>query len=150
VQLVDIGKLIGEIVESIAPPAGFVVRYDGDVATMKTARPPLEHVLQNLISNAIKHHDKDKGEVVINAGAVSGVIEFCVSDDGPGIAPEFHKRVFTIFQTLRARDDSEASGVGLSIVQKTVERVGGRVWIDSAPPLRGTKFLFTWPEGVEC
>jgi PAS domain S-box-containing protein len=150
VQTVDISALIGDIVESIAPPTGFVVRYDGVATTINTARPPLEHVLQNLISNAIKHHDMATGEVVITATPVNGVIEFCVGDDGHGIAPEFHKRVFTIFQTLRARDDNEASGVGLSIVQKTVERVGGRVWIDSAPPRRGAKFLFTWPEGVEC
>lgn len=150
VQSVDIRTLIGDIVESIAPPAGFVVRFESDETAVSTPRPPLEHVLQNLISNAIKHHDAAAGEVVVSARRHDGMIEFCVSDDGPGIAPEFHKRVFTIFQTLRARDDCEASGVGLSIVQKTVERVGGRVWIDSAPPRRGARFLFTWPEGVEC
>ena len=53
-----------------------------------------------------------------------------------------------IFQTLQSRDDRETSGVGLSIVQKFVERSGGTVWVESAPPRRGTIFRFTWPEAA--
>jgi PAS domain S-box-containing protein len=142
---VDVGALVGDIVQSIAPPPGFSVRFEGDAPVINTPRPPLEHVLQNLISNAIKHHDRGAGEVVVTAVKVNDSIEFCISDDGPGIAPEFHKRVFTIFQTLSSRDDCETSGVGLSIVQKTVERLGKRVWIESEPPRRGSRFFFTWP-----
>jgi PAS domain S-box-containing protein len=144
-QLVDIRALVADIVQSIAPPSGFSVRFEGDAPVINTPRPPLEHVLQNLISNAIKHHDREAGEVVVSAVMRDDSIEFCISDDGPGIAPEFHKRVFTIFQTLSSRDDREASGVGLSIVQKTVERLGKRVWIESEPPRRGSRFCFTWP-----
>jgi signal transduction histidine kinase len=76
------------------------------------------------------------------------VAEFRVEDDEPGIAPAFHQRIFLIFQTLQSRDDKETSGAGLSIVQKIVERAGGRVWVESAPPRRGSTFLFTWPETV--
>jgi len=145
VQLVDIRALVAEIVQSIAPPSGFSVRFEGDAPVINSPRPPLEHVLQNLISNAIKHHDREAGEVVVSAVMRDGSIEFCISDDGPGIAPAFHKRVFTIFQTLSSRDDHEASGLGLSIVQKTVERLGKKVWIESEPPRRGSRFFFTWP-----
>ena len=98
-------------------------------------------MLRNLISNAIKHHDRPEGEVIVSMRMIGGVAEFRVEDDGPGIAPAFHKRIFMIFQTLQSRDDQETSGVGLSIVQKIVERAGGTVWVESAPPRRGSVFF---------
>jgi signal transduction histidine kinase len=71
--------------------------------------------------------------------------EFRVADDGPGIVPEFHQRIFKMFQTLKSRDEHDTSGVGLSIVKKIVERTGGTVRVESAPPRRGSTFVFTWP-----
>jgi signal transduction histidine kinase len=148
VETVDLGDLVDEIVASIAPPPGFHVRFQNEVPAILTQRPPLDHVLRNLISNAIKHHDRPEGEVVVSAQMTGGVVSFRVEDDGPGIAPAFHERIFAIFQTLQPRDDQETSGVGLSIVRKTVERAGGKVWVESAPPRRGSAFLFTWPATV--
>ena len=116
---------------------------------MLVQRPPIEHVLRNLISNAIKHHDRLDGEVVVSVRMTTdGMAEFHVEDDGLGIAPEFHQRIFAIFQTLRSRDEVETSGVGLSIVMKIVEQAGGRAWVESAPPRRGAVFLFTWPTRI--
>jgi signal transduction histidine kinase len=145
---VNPAELVEEIVRSIAPPRGFRVRFQGDAPVVVTQRPPLDHVLRNLISNAIKHHDRSAGEVIVSVQMTGGVATFRVEDDGPGIAPAFHQRIFMIFQTLQSRDDQETSGVGLSIVQKIVERAGGTVWVESAPPRRGSVFLFTWPETV--
>ena len=145
---VRLGDLVEEIVSSIVPPPGFLVRFQTEVATIVTQRPPLDHVLRNLISNAVKHHDRMEGSVLVSMRMDDGVAEFSVEDDGPGIDPAFHKQIFMIFQTLQSRDDRETSGVGLSIVQKIVERAGGRVWVESAPPRRGTIFRFTWPEAV--
>jgi signal transduction histidine kinase len=105
-------------------------------------------VLQNLISNAIKHNDQATGEVVVSACMRDGTPELQVADDGPGIAPSFHKRIFLLFQTLQSRDETESSGVGLSIVKKLVDRAGGRIWVESAPPRRGATFHFTWPSAV--
>jgi signal transduction histidine kinase len=144
-ETVDIGALVGEIANSLGPPPGFVIRFDGEAPVISTPRPPLEHVLQNLISNAVKHHDRPTGEVVISALDVDGMTEIRVADDGPGIAPESQTRVFEIFATLVGADAREASGVGLSIVKKAVERVGGTVRIDSTPSRRGATFIFTWP-----
>jgi signal transduction histidine kinase len=148
VETVDLGDLVDEIVASIAPPFGFHVRFQNEAPVILTQRPPLDHVLRNLISNAIKHRDRPEGEVVVSAQMTGGVVRFRVEDDGPGIAPEFHERIFAIFQTLQPRDDQEASGVGLSIVRKTVEQAGGKVWVESAPPRRGSAFLFTWPAAI--
>ncbi|RZK11591.1 MAG: hypothetical protein EOO56_28845, partial [Hymenobacter sp.] len=64
---------------------------------------------------------------------------------GPGIAPEYHERIFIIFQTLVERDALESTGVGLAIVKKIVERQGGRIWVESAEG-EGATFFFTWPK----
>ena len=68
-----------------------------------------------------------------------------MADDGPGIDPEYHDRIFVIFQTLTERDTLESTGVGLAIVKKIVERQGGRIGIKSAEG-QGAKFIFTWPK----
>jgi signal transduction histidine kinase len=71
--------------------------------------------------------------------------EFSVSDDGPGIAPEFHERIFQLFQTLKPRDRVEGSGMGLAIVKKIIESHNGRIAISSTPG-KGATFRFTWPK----
>ena len=105
-------------------------------------------MLENLISNALKHHDRDTGHVTVSMRRVDGEAEFRVADDGPGIAPKFHDRIFVIFQTLARRDEVETSGIGLAIVKKRVTDNGGRIRVESAPPARGTTFVFTWKEAM--
>ena len=78
----------------------------------------------------------------VDAGAF---IEFVVSDNGPGIAPQYHERIFGIFQTLEARDKVEGTGIGLSVVQKIVDARGGRVWVESDAG-KGARFKFLWPK----
>ena len=70
---------------------------------------------------------------------------FSVEDNGPGIEPEFHQKIFVIFQTLQARDVVESTGVGLAIVKKIIEEQGGTVWIESDLG-KGAKFCFTLPK----
>ena len=70
---------------------------------------------------------------------------FFVQDNGPGIEPEYHEKVFVIFQTLNARDKVESTGVGLAIVKKIIEEAGGNVWIESEPG-KGASFFFTVPK----
>jgi signal transduction histidine kinase len=67
-----------------------------------------------------------------------------VSDDGPGIEPQYHDKIFVIFQTLEARDKVEGTGVGLSLVRKIGESQGGAVAVESTPG-SGATFRFTWP-----
>ena len=66
-----------------------------------------------------------------------------VADDGPGIAKEYHDRIWGIFQTLEARDRVEGTGIGLSLVKKLVEAQGGTVAVESEPGA-GSAFSFTW------
>jgi signal transduction histidine kinase len=71
--------------------------------------------------------------------------EFIVADNGPGIAPEFHEKVFVMFQTLTSPDKTENTGVGLAIVKKIIEDKGGTISLESEPG-QGARFRFTWPK----
>jgi len=145
-EQVDLNQVVRDIVAVLSPPAGFEVDCDGTLPLLRTHRTPILVVLQNLIANGIKHHDHNEGRITIAMKLVNGVAEFRVSDDGPGIEPRFHERIFVIFQTLSSRDELESSGIGLAIVKKRVEAHGGHIWVESAPPARGTTIVFTWKE----
>jgi two-component system, NtrC family, sensor kinase len=148
VEDVDIGALVPDIVAALAPPAGFVVTCEGPMPVVRIDRSSIRIVLENLIGNAVKHHDRADGRVTVSARVDAGVAEFRVGDDGPGILPQFHDRIFVIFQTLAERDELESSGIGLATVKKEVEGHGGQVWVESEPPVRGTTIAFTWKEVV--
>lgn len=141
---INLADLVREVVIFLSPPPSFIVEYTGEQPLLRTHRIPIHLVLQNLISNGLKHHDRAEGRITVSAQTVDGVTEFRVNDDGPGIAPQFHERIFVIFQTLQSRDDVEASGIGLAMVKKQVETHGGRIWVESEPPARGSTFIFTW------
>lgn len=142
------GKLVGEIVEYLAPPQGFTISCANDMPILDAPHAPLELVLRNLISNAIKHHDLDHGHITVGAKDLGDYVEFSVKDDGPGIPPEFQERIFQMFQTLKPRDQVEGCGMGLAIVKKTIEHHGGRINVISSPPVRGSEFQFTWEKNM--
>ena len=141
----NVADLLSEVIDSIDPPQSFSVQVELPMPTLTTKRTLLSQVFSNLIGNAVKHHKTSSGQLNI-AWADSGTFyEFSVKDDGPGIAPSNHKRVFEIFQTLAAQNSSESSGLGLAIVKKIVEAEEGFIRIQSAVG-QGTTFFFTWPK----
>jgi signal transduction histidine kinase len=105
----------------------------------------LEKVLDLLIDNAIRFNDKPLKMVNIEARQEGDLLQFSVRDNGPGIPPEFHQKVFVIFQTLAARDQVDTSGAGLAIARKIVQEQGGQmnIYCDSAK--HGCEFRFSWP-----
>jgi PAS domain S-box-containing protein len=141
----NLADIFARIVEVLNPPAHIQVRFEGELPTIDTASAPLEQVLRNLIDNAIKHHDKQHGEVVLSVNRVGAFLEFVVRDDGPGILPQFHAKIFQLFQTLKRRDVVESTGMGLAIVKKLVERQNCRISVDSQGNGTGTQFRFQWP-----
>ncbi|MGB3493034.1 MAG: PAS domain S-box protein [Elainellaceae cyanobacterium] len=145
IEQVDIGELIANTVDSLDPPAAFEVAIAPNMPTLNTKVVALQQIFSNLVSNAIKHHNRQAGKVAIAVQPIYHGYEFAVSDDGPGIEPQYYDKVFKIFQTLKARDETENTGIGLSVVKKIVETEGGAVWIESEPG-QGTTFRFTWPE----
>ncbi len=146
---VDTRQLIQGAVELLNLPRGFTVVLGDSLPVLYTERVPLETVFRNLLQNACKHHDHpERGCVSVTAAEAAGehgpLVEFAVADDGPGISPEYHERIFKLFQTLQPRDQVEGSGIGLSIVKKTVESRGCAVRLVSQPG-SGATFYFTWP-----
>ena len=144
-ETVELTALLYDIIELLAPPPGFVIEIPAALPTIVTLRIPLETVLRNLLSNAIKHHHQPQdAHIQVDAHRQAGQIEFSIRDDGPGIEPEFHERIFGMFQTLQPRDQVEGSGIGLALVKKTVESYGGQITLESMVG-QGTTFRFLWP-----
>lgn len=147
-EQVEVGALVAEIADLVSPPEGFSIVAEGELPTLVTERTRLQQVLMNLIVNAIKHHhDKPRGRVIVSAEDRGAWWRFSVRDNGPGIDPRFHEKIFVIFQTLEPRDRVEGTGIGLALVKKIVESYGGSVSVESATG-KGTAFHFTWPKNL--
>ena len=141
---VDCAELCGAIRELVDVPRGFSISVGPDLPVFETSRAALETVLRNLIVNALRHHDRDKGEIRIEARDAPDEIEFSVIDDGPGIDPMYHSRIFEAFKTLETREDAVSTGLGLAIVQRLVDAAGGKIRVESQEGRRGSCFRFTW------
>jgi PAS domain S-box-containing protein len=148
IESVDVAVLVDELKELLAPSAGFVIRTETQVPSFPTDRAALAQVLRNLIGNALKHHDREAGEVVVSAQERGEELLFSVSDDGPGVASEHHERVFEAFRRVQTGKRAEGSGLGLALVKRLVEAHAGRVWLEPAND-RGLRVCFTWPRRLE-
>jgi light-regulated signal transduction histidine kinase (bacteriophytochrome) len=144
-ERIDLAKLVRELIELIAPRGEVAIRLIEPMPELDAERVPLTQVLMNLIGNALKHAKREGAVIEIAAAREPRFVRFSVSDNGPGIAKEFHERIWGIFQTLRGRDEVEGTGIGLSIVRKIVEARGGRAWVESEEG-RGATFYVLWPE----
>ena len=145
IEQVSVPELLDEIIDSLAPPSTFKITIAPDLPTFQTKRLLLSQVFANLISNAFKHHDKPSGLIQISCQERADFYEFTIADDGPGIPLEQRDRVFIIFQSNNPKKNSDSTGIGLSIVKKIVESIGGHIRLESELD-QGTAFYFTWPK----
>ncbi|MEM7039598.1 MAG: ATP-binding protein, partial [Bacteroidota bacterium] len=143
---VDVRQMLKEIFDAQHPDAALTIHWPDELPTFRTAHTALSQVFANLISNAVKYGATENPEVTIGFEdqAESPFYIFSVRDNGPGIDPKNHGRIFEIFTTLHSRDRYESSGVGLTIVKKIVTDMGGEISLESAPSA-GACFTFTWP-----
>jgi signal transduction histidine kinase len=119
----------------------------GDLPTLPISPVHLIQLFQNLIGNAIKYRDPAiSPRIHVSAARRGAQWEFSVKDNGIGIAPEYHQRVFGIFKRLHSADQYSGTGIGLAIAQRIVERYGGTIWVESELGT-GSTFLFTLPAG---
>jgi PAS domain S-box-containing protein len=144
-QSVDFGELVREAVELVhgrIQNGGIQVSIQEDLPTVYGDRPRLLEVLQNLIDNAAKFiGDQENPRIEIGLrGHENGLPVFYVRDNGMGIEPAHHDRIFGLFNKLDTA--SEGTGIGLSLVKRIIEVHGGRIWVESEPQ-KGATFLFT-------
>jgi signal transduction histidine kinase len=145
VETVHVSTLLSEVIELLAPSPNVLIVVEPEMPTLKTERVLLEQIFINLISNALKHAKSANARVQVSVQDVGKFYQFAIADNGSGIAPKYHEKIWLIFQRLEARDKVEGTGVGLSIVKKIVESRGGRVWLASDLGT-GATFYFTWPK----
>lgn len=145
IELVDLNELLAEVLEYAPKRQGIEIRIYPNMPILLTERVPLLQIFTNLITNAVKYHDKENGRIKIYYRDEGNFYQFCVEDDGPGISAAYHEKVFQIFQTLQERDKFESAGVGLSIVKKILDDRNLDIKIHSASG-SGTIFYFTWPK----
>ncbi len=141
IEEIDINQLVREIADSIVP-RNFKFEIC-DLPVFKAERIKLEQVFLNLISNAVKYTPREDGIIEIGCSESEKYYEFSVKDNGIGIAPEFHDKIFEIFQTLREKYEQESTGVGLAIVRKIIIEQQGSINVRSEPG-KGAEFIFTW------
>jgi len=148
VSAVDVRQLVVETKALLEVPSAIRIAIAGTAwPTLQTEAAPMQQVWLNLLSNAVKHGVPRGGTIEAGCDLVDGEPRYWVKDDGRGIAPIYHDRIFEIFQRLASRDEDEGAGIGLSVVRKLVEAEGGRVWIESAEG-QGTTMFFTWGHGA--
>jgi PAS domain S-box-containing protein len=142
---VAVGALVEEVVDLLHLRDAASIEIQSGMPAVTCERVGLQQIFLNLLGNAVKHAKGAKPNVRVGFQDSARFHEFFVADDGPGIAPEYHEKIWGLFQMLERRDEVEGTGIGLAIVKKTVEVAGGRAWVESVPG-EGATFRFTWPK----
>lgn len=130
--------VLAEVKEQMHIPSGFAVTHDFKCSHLTIGDRDLPLLLDALISNGIKHHDRDTGRIHISSEHLGSHVLLRVEDDGPGIEEQFHERVFSPMTTLRPRDKVEGSGMGLANTQRISRHYGGTARIAPHPVGRST------------
>jgi signal transduction histidine kinase len=145
-ETVDVGVLLKEIKELLAARPEARITVGPAMPILNTERIPLQQVFLNLVGNALKHSGRADVSIEITCQDDGrGFFHFKVVDDGAGIPPQYHQRIWGLFTTLESRDKVEGSGIGLSVVKKLVESRGGRVALESTVGA-GCTFHVFWPQ----
>lgn len=142
--IVNVETLIGDMIDMHPIPSIFHIEQDIKIKEITAAKIPLETVLRNLFSNALKHHKGENPKIVISAEASGSYCLFKVTDNGPGIPKNAQERVFRLFQTLHS-GESSGSGIGLALAKRLTESHGGQIELISNTDNPGCSFHVWWP-----
>ncbi len=127
----DLNSLVADVIDSLDHNGILEIQVKNELPLVFGEMTPFIQIFQNLISNAIKYMDKPRGKISISCDEDEDHWIFSVSDNGPGIDERYYDKIFQIFQTLVPRDDFESTGVGLSIVKKIIDGLGGTIQVES-------------------
>jgi PAS domain S-box-containing protein len=115
--------------------------------TIRVDAGQIRSLFQNLLLNALHYNESPKPLVTIGVQELDDTYRFQVQDNGIGISPQFHQRIFMVFQRLHTEREYPGTGLGLALCKKIIERHGGTIWVESTPP-GGSTFYFTLPKEV--
>jgi PAS domain S-box-containing protein len=146
---VDTGAVAQLAMQTITADAGGARIFIGELPTLVADERQLLRLFENLIGNAIKYRGGRQPEVHVDAELQDGQWVFSVSDNGIGIDPEYHDRIFEAFQRLHSSSKYPGSGIGLAVCRQIVQQHGGRIWVESTPG-EGSTFRFTIPQGTSA
>jgi PAS domain S-box-containing protein len=147
-EQMDLNTALPEIISEIEPPGNIEITVENKLPILMCQKTHISQIFQNIISNAIKYMDKEKGQIKVGCIDDGGFWKFSIADNGPGIDHKYYKKIFKIFQTLSPPDKTESTGIGLSVAKKLVKLNGGRIWVESKPG-EGSTFFFTLPKSVK-
>jgi two-component system sensor histidine kinase/response regulator len=129
-EQVNVRQLLEGVFEMVTPPPHMQVILGDNFPSFSTEKVKLHEVFQNLISNAIKYNDKADARITVSC---------------KDLGTEHIGKIFSIFHTLQPKDSSDSTGIGLTIVKKLVEQMGGEISVYSEFG-KGSQFSFTWPK----
>ena len=129
-------------VDRLVKEVGATITYD-PLPMVEADPTQLSQVFQNLLGNSIKYRSQEPPKIHVSARRLDGFYEFTVSDNGIGVHPEHHERIFGVFKRLHGKE-VPGTGIGLAICRKIIESHGGRIWVESELG-NGSTFKFTLP-----
>jgi PAS domain S-box-containing protein len=142
---VDVGAAVSDVVASIEPEVHerkAEIQVRKGLGSVMAHPATLRQVIYNLVSNSLKFVEHGQTpRIEIWSESRGGVVRIWVADWGIGIPTQYHKKIFGLFQRLHSQDTYPGTGVGLALVRKGLERMGGRIGVESEPG-QGTRFWF--------
>jgi signal transduction histidine kinase len=141
----DLNTELPEIIHEINPSKNIEIIIHKNLPVLICKKTQINQIFVNLLSNAIQYMDKKKGKIIVDCADDGNYWKFRITDNGPGIEHKYHKKIFKMFQTLSHPDETDSTGIGLSVVKKIVRLNGGKTWVESNPG-EGSTFFFTLPK----
>jgi PAS domain S-box-containing protein len=140
---IELHQVISQVMEILHVPDNIEIVIKRKLPKVIANETRMQQLFQNLLSNAIRYNDKEKGKIEVDFSRKDGMYLFWIKDNGIGIEEAYLEKIFGMFQRLE--NDESSSGVGLSIVKRVIEQYGGTIWVESELG-KGTTFFFTLPK----
>ncbi|MEO1624544.1 MAG: ATP-binding protein [Bacteroidota bacterium] len=149
IERVDLNLAVGEILGMLAETIKDrnVEIYCSNLPDIYFSGSVIRSVLKNLIENGIKYNQSPRPTIHIEAQSGGGQFQLSVADNGIGISPEFHQKIFRMFVRLHSRSEYNGTGMGLSFCQKLLQNNGGRIAVESKEG-EGSRFIVTIPAKI--
>lgn len=144
---IDIQKMLNNIAQQVQknyPNKELRLNTD-NISDIFGVADILKPIFRNLIDNAVKYNEQGVTVINIRYALKNQKHQFEIEDNGIGIAPEYHSRIFEMFKRLNVRETYIGSGLGLSIVRKLIEKAGGEISLVQSQEQKGSTFLFSYP-----